>query len=382
MASLLVVRLADEWFSFFPFGVIEPLHLELGLSYSETGLLLVLLSSGGFLGNFFGVAADYMSRRALAASGAFGYAASLFAFAHGRSLWALSVAVIAMGLSSDALLHGTEVALVDLAGDELDVVLARQNILGEAGDLLGPLTLVAAAALGLGWRFAFTLGGALMAAYGVWLATQPLPGPPGRTEGHRPLAGVMEAARDARVWVLAGMSALLSGLDETFLGFTIVFLRRVRVHSPAVATAMVALTVIGGVAGYALSSTGPLRARSPARRLRWGALVMTASVAGLTLAPVIALQAVAVIFFGASVAVFWVTLQTTILRIRPGFAGTTDAVVSTGALAGLLIPVGAGRLADAAGLSAALWLFAVLAGALCGLSLLFARVERAPARSV
>ncbi|MBA2311359.1 MAG: MFS transporter [Actinobacteria bacterium] len=378
----MVVRLADEWFSFLPFGVIEPLHRELGLSYSETGLLLVLLSSGGVLGNFFGIAADYVSRRVLAAGGAFGYAASLLVFAQGRSLGALAVAVIAMGLSSDALVGGTEVALVDLAGDELDVVLARQNAFGELGGLLGPLTLVAAAALGLGWRFAFTLGGLLMAAYGLWLATQRLPGPPRRTEGRSPLAGVMGAARDARVWLLAAMSALLSGLDEPFLGFAIVFLRRVRAQSPTIATAMVTIAVIGGVAGYALNSAEALRGRSPASRLLWGALVMSASVAGLTIAPIISLQAVAVLCFGASVAIFWTTLQTTILRIRPGFAGTTDAVVSTGALAGLVIPVAAGRLADTAGLSASLWLFAALGGALCCLCFLFARSERNSMKSV
>ena len=85
------------------------------------------------LGNFFGIAADYVSRRVLAAGGAFGYAASLLVFAQGRSLGALAVAVVAMGLSSDALVGGTEVALVDLAGDELDVVLARQNAFGELG---------------------------------------------------------------------------------------------------------------------------------------------------------------------------------------------------------------------------------------------------------
>ncbi len=378
----MVVRLADEWFSFLPFGVIEPLHRELGLSYSETGLLLVLLSSGGVLGNFFGIAADYVSRRVLAAGGAFGYAASLLVFAQGRSLGALAVAVIAMGLSSDALVGGTEVALVDLAGDELDVVLARQNAFGELGGLLGPLTLVAAAALGLGWRFAFTVGGLLMAAYGLWLATQRLPGPPRRTEGRSPLAGVMGAARDARVWLLAAMSALLSGLDEPFLGFAIVFLRRVRAQSPTIATAMVTIAVIGGVAGYALNSAEALRGRSPASRLLWGALVMSASVAGLTIAPIISLQAVAVLCFGASVAIFWTTLQTTILRIRPGFAGTTDAVVSTGALAGLVIPVAAGRLADTAGLSASLWLFAALGGALCCLCFLFARSERNSMKSV
>ena len=69
--------------------------------------------------NLFTIAADYMSRRWLASLGAAAYGVSLIVFGTSHSLITLVIAAFCWGAAGDAFVHGCEVALVDLAGDDL-----------------------------------------------------------------------------------------------------------------------------------------------------------------------------------------------------------------------------------------------------------------------
>ena len=82
--------------------------------------------------------ADRHSRRLIAAGGAPGYAAGLFLFAAGTNVPMLVVAVRVMGFAGDAMIRATDVALVDVAGDRLELAVARATLLGTIGDLAGP----------------------------------------------------------------------------------------------------------------------------------------------------------------------------------------------------------------------------------------------------
>jgi MFS family permease len=141
VASLVAVRLFDEWFSFLPTGSIEPVRSELDLTYRQVAVLLTLMWVGGLVGGLAGIAADRMSRRALASLGAFGYGLSLACWGLGQEWWVLAVGSLLLGVSADAMLAACEVALVDLAGDDLVRVLAPGNLGAEVGDLIGPLLL-------------------------------------------------------------------------------------------------------------------------------------------------------------------------------------------------------------------------------------------------
>jgi hypothetical protein len=61
---------------------------------------------------------------------------------------------------------------------------------------------------------------------------------------------------------------------------------------------------------------------------------------------------------GFGVAVAWVAFQATVLRLLPGGEGTTSAVVGVLELAGLAVPLIAGGVADAYGLSLAIAVYA------------------------
>jgi predicted MFS family arabinose efflux permease len=375
LMALMLVELADEWVSFFPAGSIASIQDDLGLSYAQAGAVLTSVPAGGILGHGFGVAADFVSRRALAVFGAAMYAVCMGTFALADSFAVLVVAGFVWGAASDAFIHGCEVALVDLYRDQLAPALARVNAFGAVGDLLGPLTLAGAAAAGVSWRAVFALGAATMALYAVWLFTQrfPPPAPPEAEEEHTPFRAVLGVLRDRRILLLAVIAGLFSVLDEPFWGFVIVFLEDVRGLSGGLATAIAAVGVAGGLAGFL--SVGAVTARWSARTtLLATCLAVGASVAALVYVPFPPAQTLGGLAFGYSGALFWSVLQAATLGLRPGQAGTTSAVVSTVGLFGIGYPPLVGAVADRAGLPAGLGLYAAVP-ALMFVLLLFVRVS-------
>ena len=306
----------------------------------------------------FGVAADHVSRRALASLGAAGYGTGLLLFAVGRSFAALVVAVVLMGVLGDALVRSTEVALADVVGaDGLDRALARQNLYATVGDILGPLLLFGCIATGAGWRTAFAIAGAAMLGYAALLARLPFPAPPHHHERVRPGAGVMAALRDGRVWAFGLLLAAIALFDEPFYAFLIAALERERGLTPAVTVLVAGLGSLGAVAGAVLAERRP----PPTSR---ATAALLAAVAVIVAVPSGAAAAVAAPVVGATTVVLWVRLQASVLGLRPGQAGTTMAVVSSIAVAGDLFPLVVGRIADRAGLTAALTCYLVAAVAL------------------
>jgi predicted MFS family arabinose efflux permease len=225
--------------------------------------------------------------------------------------------------------------------------------------LLGPLTLAAMAALSVSWRGAFFLGAALMLLYAAWIAAQSFPGPQRVPEAETPMAGVLGVVRDRRILLLALADGLFGLLDEPFLGFTIAFLQRERGLPPAAATMIAAVAVAAGILGF-LTVPVFTRRLAPGRLLVVFATLIALAVPALVVAPVVPLQVVAAFAFGFGGATFYAVLQATYLGLRPGQAGTSQAVVSTFGLLGIGFPALAGVVSDTFGLTAGLGLYAAI----------------------
>ena len=374
-AALLLVRFADEWTTFLPAGALEPIRADLHVGYAQASAILVALPAGGLLGQFFVVAADYVSRRWIASLGAVGYGAALVAFGLSHSLPVMIAAAFIWGASSDAFVHGCEVALTDLAGDELPKALSRMNAWAAVGDFLGPLTLGLFAALGLGWRGAFIGCGAAMFGYAAWLASQRFPPP--RSRGHlpNPFAGVMAIMLDRRVLLLALIMGLFSLLDEPLAAFLIAFLERDHHQSAALANAVVLAWVVGQFGGFSLYDRLVGR-RSSASTLRASAIVMAIALPIAIFTPALAVQGLAALVFGVTSAIFYATLQAEVLALRPGQAGSVSAVVSLIGMAGMGFPLATGALSDAFGLAAGVALYAVVPAFVLALVLIDSAANR------
>jgi predicted MFS family arabinose efflux permease len=373
--ALLLVRFADEWTTFLPAGALEPIRADLHVGYAQASAILVALPAGGLLGQFFVVAADYVSRRWIAALGAVGYGAALLAFGFSHSLLVMIAAAFIWGASSDAFVHGCEVSLTDLAGDDLPKALSRMNAWAALGDFLGPLTLGLCAALGLGWRGAFIGCGAAMFGYAGWLASRRFPPPRPSGQLPNPFAGVMAIILDRRVLLLALIMGLFSLLDEPLAAFLIAFMERDHHQSASAANAVVLAWVVGQFAGFSLYDRLVGR-RSAGSTLRASAVVMALALPIAIFAPGLAIQAPAALIFGVTSAVFYATLQTAVLSLRPGQAGSVSAVVSLIGMAGMGFPMATGVVSDAFGLSAGVALYAIVPAFVLALVLTDAAIRK------
>jgi predicted MFS family arabinose efflux permease len=357
--------LADEAAGFLPSGTLESFRAALGLSYAQAGAVLALIAPGALLGTGFTAATDRFSRRAIAAGGAFGFAASLVLFAAGGSFAALAAAAVVMGAASTAMVDAVEVALVDLAGDDLRRYLARSNLLGAVGDLVGPVLVAAVAAVGLSWRAVFWCGAVIMALYGVLLSKAPLPHPSDRANDgdgeeqpaslRRRLAAVL---RDPAVWALAVIGMLLVPFDEPLTGFSIALLERDGGASVLAATVAAVVGLSGGLLAFTVLAR---RAEGMEdRRLLAGAVAaMTVGTLVIPVAPRLAVVAGGLFVASVGLNLAWLGLQHRSLTLRPGQAGTTVAVLGAIEVAGFWIPAAIGAVADRAGLPAAIGTYAV-----------------------
>ncbi len=362
MVSLLAASFADETVAFLPFGSLEPLRGDLDLSYTRAAVLLGLYPGIGVVGGVFGVLADRHSRRIIAAGGALGYAAGLLLFAAGTGFWMLVAAITLMGFAGDAMVRATDVALVDVARDRIELAVARATLLGAIGDLAGPALLAACLATGLGWRAAFVVAGVGMAGYGLLLASQPLPAPsrPPRAgpDGEaRPHGDVVAVLRDRRVLRLGLLSALVDVFDEPFLAFAIAYLVATRGQPAGMAALTAGMGLAGGVAAAAWAS----RVERPDITVRAPAALLVGGVGAIVLAAHPLVAALGAAGVGAAVSLAWISLEARVLTLRPGQGGTTSAVVSAVAQVAVLVPLVAGVVADHAGITTVLLVYLALA---------------------
>lgn len=367
---MLLARLADESAIFLPFGSLEPFRADLGLTYAQAGAVLAAIAPGALAGGVFAAAADRYSRRVISAGGAFGFAIALAMFAVGGSFAVLAAAAFLMGMASTAMVDGAEVALVDLAGEDLRPFLARSNLLATVGDLLGPALLAGAVVVGLSWRAAFGVGAVLMTVYALALSGAPLP-PPTRVaegdgeDGRRP--GLVAVLRDPAVWVMGVIGLLMVPFDEPLVGFTVALLEQDRGASPAVATVVAFAGITGGVLAFAVLARR-FEGVDDHRLLTWSVAVMAAGAVTIAVVPVLAVVAVAGLVTAIGLSLAWLAMQHRSLLLRPGQVGTTNAVLGAIESTGAWLPMAIGALADRAGLTWAVGSFGVVGGFLVALS--------------
>ncbi len=357
MASLLLVRFVDETVSFLPYGAAEMMRQDLDLTYVQAGVLLTLYPGIGLLTTPLGWVVDVANRRLLSALGGVCYGAGFCVFAAAGDFWTLVVAVCVMGIGADLLVGAAEVSLVEAAGDRAEPALARANLLAAVGDLAGPALLAATLATGLGWRAAFWAAGALLFAYGLILAAQPLPSPAPRSPDFRAWRTMLEVARDRRVIVSGLLVAVIVAFDDTFVGFAVAFLITDQSLTPSLSVLAVGAGLTGGVAAAAWASRTNRRRVS----LRTCALTLTAGVALLLAIPHVAAAIVGMAAVGAAANLGWIILQARYMTLRPGQVGTTSSIAEAVSQVGVLTPLAIGYLADQESLTVAMLLYLALA---------------------
>ncbi|MFN0093097.1 MAG: MFS transporter [Acidimicrobiales bacterium] len=347
--AALVVRVLDEWWSYLPAGTIEDQHLDLGLSYSQAGWLLALLTLGGLVGAPLGALADHGHRRALAAAGAALLAAGLASFAFGAPLPVLAAAAMLLGAASDLVIRPLESSLAELADADLDRLLGRQHLLTWLGDFIGPALLALGAATVIGWRGVFGLTAAAFVAYAAVLAATEFPEPGAAPDGgDRLWRAAFTLLRTPDVLRLTAAELILLPLDEAFLGFAVA--RLVGAGVGAAAQVLAGGLVVGGVLGAAIVARRGIDRRQTsagAAAMLLGAFAAAAPLA----APA---QAAAMALLGLGTALIWAKVHHRMLTVAPGRSATVPTIVGILSTPALFVPAAMGAAADQSSITVAL----------------------------
>jgi hypothetical protein len=148
-------------------------------------------------------------------------------------------------------------------------------------------------------------------------------------------------------------------LDEAYLAFVIAYLRRDEHLAPARATFVASAIVIGSLIGFS-AAVGRERRGSTRRALRAAAATLALASLGIAVLHGAGPIAACGLVFGYASARFWVVFHATVLRYRPGRAGSVTAVVGNIEMLGFAFPVIIGAIADARGLRAGLLCYAAV----------------------
>jgi MFS family permease len=285
----------------------------------------------------------------------------LFTFGAAPGFAVLVVASFFTGMSAHALISGTELALIDEAGDAVTAYFARSMVFGAAGAALGPALLILATASGFGWRAAFVACAIPMLAYAVWLLTLAFPAPA------RPEARVARAMRpilrDRRVWYAGLLAFLVGPLQQPFTAFVIAYLQH------AGATASLAISVqVGWVAGSVLAALAASRLDTEAGGMANPALALLGSTL-LALVPIVPVVMLALFVNGFAMTRFFLALKTRVRWLHTDRVGSVGGVVATLEFSSFLLPIGAGALADAFGIGASMLFYALMGASLAAAAL-------------
>ncbi len=355
--AALVVRLLDEWWAYLPAGTIEQQHLDFGLSYTQVGWLLAMLTVGGLVGSPIASLADVGHRRPLAVVGALVLAAGLGAYAVGVSFPLLVVAAVCLGAASDLVIRPLESSLADVAGDDLDRMLGRQHLVTWLGDFVGPALLAVGAVTIIGWQGVFGITAVVFVGFAIALALTEFPAPAAPADGAEEeslWASARRLVRTREVLLLAVAELILLPLDEAFLGFAVA--RLVEDGFGAAAQVLAGGAVVGGIGGSLV-----IARRGLDRRRTAVALVAMAVGALIAATPIgVVGQTLGMAALGFGTALVWAKVHHRMLTVVPGRSATVPTLVSVLATPALVLPVAMGAAADRWSITVALAATALL----------------------
>jgi MFS transporter, FSR family, fosmidomycin resistance protein len=364
----LLIEFFDEFHYGIQGAVLPSLRTDLGLTYAQAGILLGLPGIiGTLIEPLIMLLGDSPLRKRLVIGGGLAVAAAVTLLAGARTFPAALLAFTIAFPASGAFVTLSQATLMDLNPGRQPHMMARWTVFGSIGNLLGPLVVAAAFALGLGWRRNY-IGLAILAlALTALLLPRPFPAqqhPSGDVEqpGAAPgalFANLAQAARNPRLlrwFILLDLSDLLL---DVFTSYSALYFADVAGFNPAqvgmLMGALMAASLLGNLALI------PLLEHVPGRRLvRITAAITAFLYTAWLLAPWPWAKVALAIAVKLSTLGWYEVLQGEAYAALPGRSGTVMALSSVMGLLGGVLVWFIGWFAGQAGLPAAMWL--LLAG--------------------
>ena len=338
---------------------------DLDLTYVQIGLLLSVPGIvASFVEPFIGILGDVGYRRLLVLGGGLAFAGALGLVSASQGFFVLLAAWVVYFPASGAFVSLSQASLMDRWPARREQNMARWTFTGGVANMIGPLALTAAVAVGLGWRGAFLAVAVLTIPAIVAARRAPLgldardPGQdvPSFVDGLRTAAGALRRFPVVKWLALLQASDLLLGIFKGFLALYMVDVAGVSESSAALA---IAVWVGGGLIGEFLVIPLLERVRG-VTSLRFSVVVVLLLYPAFLLAPSFELRLAAVGALGFGSAGWYSILQGQAYSSLPGRSGTIVALGNVFGLASSLVPLGLGVVSATWGLDKAMWL--LLAG--------------------
>jgi MFS transporter, FSR family, fosmidomycin resistance protein len=380
LAAALAVELVDELADGAKSAALPLIRRDLGLSYSQIGLLeSAPLLLGSIMELPLGILAGHgrRRRRAVLLGGAV-FILTLIGAAVARSFAGLLIAFVLFFPASGAFVSLTQSGLMDADPGRREQHMARWELAGSAGSLAGPVLVIAVLAAGGGWRSAYLMLAAAAAAAWVGAARNPpVPVTAGRpgidpptspspcTAAVRrapptcpsPFTALFTALRQPGVvrWlVLLQVSDLLL---DVFTGFLALYLVAVAHATPAQAALGVAIRLGAGLAGDA-ALIRALRRVPGLTLMRASAAVSAAAFPAFLLVGGLVPKLLLLGCLSMVTAPWYPVLQAELYGSLPDDSGVVVSLSSAAGLLGGAVPLAVGFLAQRSGLA---WALACLA---------------------
>ncbi len=372
LRRIVLVILLVEFLDEFVYGAREAawpiLRADLGLSYAQVGWLLGIPSIiGNLIEPFLGILSDVWRRRALVLGGGVVFAIALLLTALSQGFVALLASFVLFYPASGAFVSLSQAALMDLEPVRREQNMARWTFAGSVGVVAGPLALAAAIAFGLGWRGVFAAFAVLTAVVlaaarrAPYTAANPRAVVSGMPHPRLIVTGILEALRAMRRGKVLRWLILLESSDlllDVLLGFVALYMVDVAGATVAQAATAVAVWTGAGMVGDLLLI--PLLERvQGVRYLRVSALLELILFPAFLVAPDLGVKLILLGALGFFNAGWYAILQASLYAEMPGQSGAALAAKNVSGLAGGLVPLAIGLIAQKAGLASAMWLLLV-----------------------
>jgi FSR family fosmidomycin resistance protein-like MFS transporter len=360
----LVIEFLDELL----FGIAEAawplIRDDFSLDYIQIGLLMTLPGIASLIVEpVLGILGDVWHRRRLILGGGIAYALAALLASLSDSFGPLLFAFMFIFPASGAFVSLGQASLMDLQPKRREQNMARWDLAGSLGVLVGPLLLLAAVEFGAGWRVLFGLWAALalVAVLFFGLRSKAMVKPPQEARLSDFWTGLKEglaALRQPGVlrWlILLPLSDLM--LDSLFSYIALYFVDVAGTDDTAAVSAVAVWSIVGLLGSVLII---PLLERVPGLRyMRWSILADLLLYPAFLLLPAVELKLLCLAGISLSNAGWYAVLQAQLYMAMPDKSATVLTLENLISLPAILLPLVLGFIASQFGLEWAMWLLLI-----------------------
>ncbi len=338
---------------------------DLDLTYVQIGLLFTIPGIfSSFIEPFIGILGDVGYRKLLIVGGGLAFATALGLVSVSQGFVVLLVAWIIYYPASGSFVNLSQASLMDTDPSRHEHNMARWVLSGSTANVVGPLALTAALALGLGWRGMFLSIAILTVPAVIGVSRVPLEQAAHDLdeETHTFVEGLRNALKALRRLAVVRWLVLLEASDlmlDIFKGFLALYMVDVVGVTESRGALTLAVWLGVGLLGDFLLIPLLERVRG-LTYLRFSVAATLLLYPAFLLAPSFELKLIVIGMLGFANAGWYSILQAQLYTAMPGQSGTVMAVSNVSGLVKSLIPLGLGIVASTWSLDSAMWL--LLAG--------------------